>query len=189
MSRSAHWHRALCSLMHERQSRHIVLWCTLLYVVLYLWAIGDIHFHSWLPEFSIIWTEDPLGLLFKQRNLFYFEGIAIINLPVATYLFSPVNLIIGLLLAVLVGLNLAISWRRLKQARRYDGQSSATLLVTVPALLAGTTCSAPVILVLLGVQASAAMLAFFSMLVPIALVLLIGALLFNLKGMSKAGSG
>jgi hypothetical protein len=160
-------------------TRRLIYWTTLIYALVYLWAIGDVSFHGWRPDISVLWAHGPLEILFKQRNLFYFEGIAIVNLGLATYLFSPVNLFMGLLLGWLVGLNLAFTFLAIRHSKAYQGRSAFNLLASLPALLAGVTCSAPVILVLLGIQASAAVLAFFSVLVPIALLMLLSALLFN----------
>lgn len=172
--------RVLGHLIRHRPTKRLTLWCTLIYAFIYLWAVGDVSVHAWRTEFSVIWTQAPLEMLFKQRSFFYFEGIAIINVPVATYLFSPVNLILGLLLGVLVGLNLAFTYLSFKGSSAYQGRGVLTFLVSIPALLAGMTCSAPLVLVLLGVQASAWVLALFSYLVPIALLMLSGALVFNI---------
>jgi hypothetical protein len=173
-------------LFRHRITRHIVVWSTLIYAFLYLWAIGDISLHGWRSTLSLMWVREPMDMLFQQRNLFYFEGIAIIDLPLATYLFSPVNLLIALLLAVLVGLNLALSYLSVKYPVACRGRPTGTLLASVPALLAGTTCSIPVVLVVLGIQTSAAVLAVFSAMVPIALILLTAALVFNAKRTNPA---
>jgi hypothetical protein len=180
-SRGGKVREVLSLLLSYRPTKRLTLWLTFIYAFVYLWAVGDLSFHAWRPDFSIIWTQAPMDMLFKQRNLFYFEGIAIVNLPIATYLFSPVNLLLGLLLGVLVGLNFAFSYLIIRHSEAYRGRSALNLLVSIPALLAGTTCSAPLILVLMGVQASAAVLAFFSVLVPIALVMLMGALILNIS--------
>lgn len=172
--------QVLSLLLSYRPTRRLALWLTLIYAFIYLWAIGDLNFHGWRPDFSMIWAQAPMEMLFKQRNLFYFEGIGVINLPLATYLFSPVNLVIAMLLGFLVGLNLAFIYLSIKQSEAYQGRNVLTLLTSIPALLAGTTCSAPLILVLLDIQASAGVLTFFSILVPIALLLLLGALIFNI---------
>jgi hypothetical protein len=168
-----------------RPTKRLTLWVTFIYAFIYLWAVGDLGFHAWRPDFSVIWTHEPIEMLFKQRNLFYFEGIAIVNLPIATYLFSPVNLVLGLLLGLLVGLNSAFTYLSIKDSEAFKSRGTLNLLVSIPALLAGTTCSAPLVLVALGVQASAAVLAFFSFLVPVALVLLLCALVFNFSRTEK----
>jgi len=165
--------------------RRLIAWSTVIYAAIYLWAIGDLSFHGWRPQVDWLWTREPLAMLYKQRTLFYFEGIAIINLPVATYLFSPVNLIVGLALGALVGLNLASS-RAVAKQKRGRSRPAGPLAASVLALLAGTACSAPIVLVLLGIQASAALLAFFSALVPLALVLLVAALVYNLSQTDRA---
>ena len=83
---------------------------------------------------------------------------------------------------MLVGLNLAVAygaWRRpaacgLPESK---GAAGATgLLAGVPALLSGTVCCGPVILLVVGVQATAGLLAVFQWLLPVAVVLLVGSL-------------
>lgn len=175
-----HARETLSLTMRDAKARHVTLWSTVLYALIYLWAIGDINFHGWRPGFSVIWVEDITAMFFKQRNLFYFEGIAIITLPFMTFLLSPINILFALVLALLVGLNLTFSYVSLKKPRACRGSPIGTLLASLPALLTGVACSAPIILVLLGIQASEAILAFFSALVPIALVLLLITLAFNI---------
>lgn len=173
--------QALGSLLRQPATRRLTLWSGLIYAFVYLWAVGDFNFHPWRPGFSVVWTQAPLEMLFKQRNLFYFEGIAIINLPIATYLFSPVNLLLGLLLGMLVGFNLTFTYLSFKHSKAYQGRGVLTVLVSIPALLAGMTCSAPLVLVLLGIQASAWLLALFNYLIPLALILLSAALVVNIR--------
>jgi hypothetical protein len=164
--------RVLTHLWRRKLLRRLIVWGALAYGVIYLWARGDLRFHGWISQAGITWAREPLSVLFKQRSAFYFEGVAIIDLPLLTWLFSPVNLAIGLALGVLVGLNLALSLAALR-AQSGGGQSAATLLASGLALVTATACSAPVLLVVLGIQASAGLLALFSALVPAAFVLLL----------------
>jgi hypothetical protein len=93
-----------------------------------------------------------------------------------TYLFS-LNTVVGFGLAALVGLNLALTYLVWRQPAACGiGRSSTGLLASVPALLSGTACCGPVVLLVVGVQASGVLLTGFQLLLPIAVLLLVGSL-------------
>lgn len=168
-------------LLQKRRTRTIAWVSAVVYLLIYLLAIGDLAFHNGQPELSVRVSRDPLDLLFKQIAYFYFEAIAVVRLPFVTFLFSPINLLFALVLSMLVGLNIALSYITLIQPKVCYGKPSVGLLSSLPALLAGTACCGPLLLIVLGIQASAALVALFGLLVPMAIVLLTSALIFNGK--------
>lgn len=133
-------------------------------------------------------VDNPLALALRSTGPFQYESIAFIQLYVVDYLFAPVTAAIGLGLAVLVALNLAIayvSWRAPKACGIDRGRSSsAGLLASLPALLSGTVCCGPVLLLIVGIQATAGLMALFQWLLPIAVLLLVGSLFWVSKGVS-----
>ncbi|PSQ58400.1 MAG: hypothetical protein BRD23_07130 [Halobacteriales archaeon SW_9_67_25] len=81
------------------------------------------------------------------------------------------------LAAGLVGLNLALTYLVWRQPKACGiGGKSGGLLASVPALLSGTACCGPVVLIVLGVQASGVLLRGFQFLLPAAMLLLVGSL-------------
>jgi len=56
-------------------------------------------------------------------------------------------------------------------------EASTGVLAGVPALLSGAACCGPTILLVLGIQASGTLITAFELLVPVAIVLLVGGLL------------
>lgn len=145
---------------------------TLAYLATYLWAIG--HLAPGLGGYGVLIVEDPFRQ-FLQPALgpFSFTPIARFSLGPLTYLFS-LNTVIGLGLAALVGLNLALTflaWRR--PAACGIGTSSSGFLASVPALLSGAACCGPVVLIAFGIQASGILLTGFQFLLPVAVVLLL----------------
>jgi hypothetical protein len=93
-----------------------------------------------------------------------------------TYLFS-LNTILGLGLSALVGLNLALTVLAWTQPNACGlGESSTAVLATIPALLSGTACCGPVVLIVLGIQASGILLTGVQFLLPIAVCILVGSL-------------
>ncbi|MGH3863801.1 hypothetical protein [Actinokineospora sp.] len=127
-------------------------------LVLYLLAIGDIALGgrsaaTWI-EVVPDWTER----LFHARAPYLFEPVlAIQPLPWLTVLLSPVNLVLGGLLAGLVGLNLTVAAyaAHVTSCRR---TGYGRLLAALPALLTGVACCLPPFLLVLGSGTAAALL-------------------------------
>jgi hypothetical protein len=93
-----------------------------------------------------------------------------------TYLFS-LNTFFGLGIASLVGLNLGLTYLAWRQPAACGiGSSSSGFLASIPAVLSGTACCGPVVLIVLGIQASGIIVTAFQFLLPIAVVLLLGSL-------------
>lgn len=148
---------------------------TLAYLPLYLFAIGYLNFGR--TETALLMVADPLALLFHSRGPFLYEPIARMDLHLATLLFSPVNTLIGLGLGVLGGLNLAVTYLAWTQPKTCGiGASSAGLIAGIPAFLSGMACCVPILLVVLGIQASGLLLTGFGFLLPLAFVMLVGSL-------------
>lgn len=109
---------------------------------------------------------------------FSFEPIAILTVGPVTYLFS-LNTVIGLLVATLVGLNLSVSYLVWRQPSACGiGSQSAGLLAGIPALLSGTACCGPVILLVVGLEATGTLLTVFEFLRPVSILLLVGTLFY-----------
>lgn len=89
-------------------------------------------------------------------------------------------------LAALVGLKLALAWLAVCRPRACRARPAAGILATLPGLLAGSACCGPVAFIVLGLPISASAVEFFSTLVPAAFVLLMLALLFNLRQVDAA---
>lgn len=162
--------------LRRRDSRLVFGAVTNLYLLSYLWAIG--HLAPGLGGFDVIVVADPLGkLLQPELGPFTFTPVARVLVGPVTYLAS-LNTLVGLLLAVLVGLNLGLTYLAWRQPSACGiGQSSTGLLASIPALLSGTACCGPVVLIVFGIQASGVLLTGFQLLLPVATVLLIGSLL------------
>ena len=99
--------------MGRRDASLVFAGVTVAYLATYLWAIG--HLAPGLGGYGVLVVEDPVRQ-FLQPALgpFSFTPVARVSLGTLTYLFS-LNTVIGLALAALVGLNLALTylaWRR-----------------------------------------------------------------------------
>ena len=145
------------------------------YLLVYLWAIG--HLAAGLGGFSVTVVDDPLATLLQSEGTFSFRPVASVVLGPVTYLAS-LNTLLGGAVAALVGLNLAVSYLAWRQPAACGiGQSSSGLVAGIPALLSGTACCGPVVLIAVGIQASSALLTAFQFLLPAAVLMLLGSLL------------
>mgnify|MGYP000648695544 CR=1 FL=1 len=127
---------------------------------------------------GLLVVDDPLAALFEQVAPFRFEPIALVSLGPIEYLFAPITAAIAVGVAVLVGVNLAVSWVvwRGPQACRINPGVGA--VAGLPGLFSGFVCCGPTILLVVGVQASAGLVAAFQWALPIAVVLLVASLLW-----------
>lgn len=162
--------------LHRRDAL-VVFWSiTTGYLVLYLWAIG--HLAPGLGGYGISVVADPAGAFLRpELGPFSYTPIARLTLGPVTYLFS-FNTVLGSGLAVLVGLNVALTYLAQTQPKACGiGKSSTGILASLPALLSGTACCGPVILIVLGIQVSGVLLTTFQLLLPVAAFILVGSLI------------
>jgi hypothetical protein len=156
-------------------SRLVFLAVTVAYLLVYLVTIGDLSATGAGP--LTVRTVDELGRAFASTGFFRFDAIAIVSLGPLTYLFSPLNILVATVLAALVGANFALTYLGWVQPQACGLEASTGVIAGVPALLSGAACCGPTILLVLGIQASGALITGFQLLVPLALVMLVGGLL------------
>lgn len=167
--------RVSLALLSAKRYRLGLVGITGFYLVAYLFAIQNLT----LPTgsgFSVLWV-DP-AMMFRRTGYLFFDAIAVIHTPLFTWLLSPLNLLLGLLISLLVSLNLLLSWVAWRQPRACQVNSTTGTLGLMPALLAGGACCAPTLLPVLGIQATAALITAVQWMIPLALVLLIGSLVW-----------
>ncbi|MFP8951562.1 hypothetical protein ACLI4Z_01130 [Natrialbaceae archaeon A-arb3/5] len=161
--------------LRNRHSRAVALVSVLAYLAAYLSAIDKLRFGS--TQFDVIVTERPLDRLFQQTfGSVMYEPLVLVRAGIATYQLS-FNTVIGLVIGTLVGINIGISYLAWRQPAACGvGSQSAGILAGIPALLSGTACCAPVVVLLLGIQLTGTLLLFFELLLPIGVALLVGSL-------------
>ena len=161
--------------LRRRDGRLVFGAVTALYLTAYLWAVG--HLARGLGGVGVTVVSEPVRRFFQpELGPFTFTPVARIAVGPVTYLLS-FNTVLGLGLAALVGLNLALSYLAWRQPQACGiGERSTGLLASVPALLSGTACCGPVVLIAVGVQASGALLTAFEFMFPAAALLLVGSL-------------
>jgi hypothetical protein len=147
------------------------------YLALFLLALGDISAGG--RGFQVLTTD--WVRMFERTGALTFEPIAQLTVPGLTLLMSPVNVAIGLLLAVLAALNLTVTYLAFRQPRACRFNRSTGIMASLPALLAGSACCAPTIVLILGLQVSSLLITVFQVLIPVSFVLLVVTLVLILR--------
>lgn len=159
----------------RNDARLILVGSTLGYLVLYLYTVGDLAFTG--RGGTSVFVVVDLSRAFTSLGFFRYEAIALIEVGPITYLFSPLNALLALTLAVLVGVNLALTYLGWVQPKACGLEASSGVFAGIPALLSGAACCGPTVLLIFGIQASGVLITTFQYLVPVALLLLVGSLL------------
>ncbi|MFA9518055.1 hypothetical protein ACERIT_12690 [Halopenitus sp. H-Gu1] len=158
-------------------SRIVFLGVGVSYLVVYLVTVGDLSVASGEPGGLTVRTVDDFSRAFANVGFFRFDAIAVVSIGSITYLVSPLNMLVAMILAGLVGANFALTYLGVVQPRACGLETSTGVLAGIPALLSGAACCGPTILLVIGIQASATISTGFRFLVPFAIVMLVGGLL------------
>lgn len=157
------------TILSVRFYRRLALGIGAVYLLLFLVALQDISRGG--RRFQLLtadWTQ-----MFDRTGAVTFEAIAQVTVPGLTILLSPLNILIGVVLAGLAGLNLAVTWMAFRQPKACRFNRSTGILASVPALLAGSACCAPAIVLILGLQVSSLFITVFQVLIPVSALLLL----------------
>ncbi len=161
----------------RRDGRTTLLAVAALYVITYAWALRDLT-ATGRGGLSVFVVEDPIETALVRRSPFLFEAVATVEAGPMVYLLRPINVFIGLGLGVLVGVTLAVSvvsWRG-PDACRIGAGAGAT--AGIPGLVSGVACCGPQLLVVVGLQATAGLVAAMQWMVPLAVASLLLTLLW-----------
>lgn len=168
--------RKLATILRIPAYRRLAAVVAGLYWLLFLVALQDISLGGEGVRFlTTEWTR-----MFDRTGTFTFEPIAQLTLPGLTVLISPLDMAIGLVVALLAGLNLAVTWVAFRQPKACSFNRSAGILASLPALLAGGACCAPALILILGLQLSSLMVSVFQVLIPLSVLALLVTLKFIL---------
>lgn len=162
------------------------------YALVYLYGAGDIDV---MPRpawgFQVAGFEPALWL--SRRGPLTFEAVALADAGYLTILLSPANLVVAGLLGLLVALNLhgalALGASTPTCPGGVRGGRASGLFAAAPALLAGSACCAPSLLLMLGVPSLGALAGLFGWLVPLSLLLLVGSRLWQRQQGAPAWRG
>lgn len=161
----------------RRDGRASFLVVAVLYLFTYLWAIRHLTL-SGTGDADVFVVENPVRMALRQQSTFLFEPVAVLEVGPIVYLFGPVNALLGFGLGALVGVTLAVSivsWRSPSSCRLGAGVGASAGL---PGLVSGFACCGPQLLVVVGLQASAGLVAALQWMVPLAVASLLVTLLW-----------
>lgn len=167
---------AIRASISRRDGLSIVSVVTVAYLVLYLYGIG--HLGRGDGSVNLIVVDEPLTRMTEQVAPFQYEAIALVGVGPLELLIAPLNLAVGIFLAALVGINLAVAWVAWRGPAACRIGPGAGMTAGLPGLLSSFICCGPTILLVVGVQASAGLIAAFQWFLPLAVVLLVGTLLW-----------
>lgn len=149
------------------------------YLAVFLYMIQDLRVHSPGDVGIAAVADSPLSTMFDPAaGSFMHQPIVVLELGIATWQFSPLNTGLGLSVAALVGLNIALTYLAIVQPRACGMGASAGFVAGVPALFAGGACCAPVIILIFGIQATGTLLTAIAWLLPVSLALLVLTLVY-----------
>jgi len=168
--------RSIDAAIRRWDSAAVIAAATVLYALTYLTAIG--HVFTGARSFDLVVVADPLARFAQSTGTFLWEPIARVDAGIVGYLFSPLNTGLGLLLGVLVGLNLGVAYLAWRQPKACGISAGSGFLAAIPALISGSACCAPVLLVVLGIQASGLLLLAIDVALPLGVLLLLGSLVY-----------
>ncbi|RZV06064.1 hypothetical protein BDK88_4019 [Natrinema hispanicum] len=168
---------ATALVVRRRDSLAVATFVGIGYLAAFLWAIGDLAMRPSVAP-NLIVVDDPLVRMVQRTGPASFEAVALLDTGVVRLLVSPIDVTIGLAIAGLVGLNLGLTYLAVVQPATCGIGAGSGLLASMPALLSGTVCCGPVILIALGIQASGLLLTLFAWLLPLGVVLLLASLAY-----------
>jgi len=174
---AARTRRALGLVRSRRDGRVTFLGGTVAYLLIYMFATGDLSVGRDVGV-GAVFARDPLGKLFARTGPASFEPLARLDLGQAQVLLAPGDLLLGITLAALVGANLALTYLAVVQPAACGIDTGAGVLAAAPALLSGTACCGPVVLLSVGVTASGALVSVFAWLVPLGVLSLLASLAY-----------
>ena len=96
----------------------------------------------------------------------------------------------AILIGALFGANLAVAFEMLRQRAAQCARSSALgALATLPSFLLSFSCCAPTVLLVLGANAAVGVVALIPYVVPVAILLLLGSLLWSARRLEQIARG
>lgn len=180
----------VAELLRHRRSRLIVAGAAAVYGLLYLYSLQHLVILPAgalraLPPLAIDVASDWPAKAFRAIVPYSYEPVLAVYLAQRVVLFLAIpNLLLGLALGALVGLNLAIAVAQFERHRACR-RPGAGLLGTLPGLLTGFTCCVPTVALALGANSLLAVLALRSYFIPASVSLLAAGVLWGAQRLSR----
>ncbi|MEU0722800.1 hypothetical protein [Streptomyces sp. NPDC006140] len=175
-----------------RRHRRAALIAASLTLLVYLLSIGDLAVSASGRFTGAPAVQAAPGQLLEVRAPYLFEPVLAWH-PTShvAVLLSPVNLLLGAVVAALVGCNIAVAAHAAQQVASCRRTRYARLLGVLPAFLLGLACCVPTFLLVLGASTAAALLPVLIPLrpvfYPLALLMLAGTLTWGTSRTDRSG--
>jgi len=140
-----------------------------IYLILYLIAIRDIQLTS--AQNGI--TFSHLGRVIESSSFLDFRPIIKLTIEPVVIFISPINILIGLIISLLVSVNFLLLYIIIKRPKRCDISDTTGIFASLPALLSGTACCGPIIPIILGLQVTSTFLTLTKLAIPVSILLLL----------------
>ncbi|MHA2424001.1 MAG: hypothetical protein ACXAEF_04390 [Candidatus Thorarchaeota archaeon] len=177
--------------LSPRRSKVIMSIVAIGYLLFYFVVTSIITF-SGQGDLSLFISESWPSLILRERTPFNWEPIGFISLGAITIFLAIPNIVFGVITSALVGANVSVSAYTYSARKMCRINPSQSVLSAVPALLTGVACCGPTFLLSIGIASATVTVAFVSILpflFPIALVGLVGALLWAGWRINKSYTG
>jgi len=162
------------TMVTRKRYRRMAVVIGFLYLIAFLLAVQNLS----IPGGQTMARVGSASAMFRRTGFLLFDAVAIVQTPLVTLLVSPINILMGILLSAMVGLNLTLSYVAWRQPRACTVNRATGIVGMLPALFAGGACCAPTVLLILGIQATATVITASQWMIPLAFVLLIGSLIW-----------
>jgi hypothetical protein len=127
------------------------------------------------------WTE----LMFRQRSTILFESIGVIYIGPIKLFLSIGNFLIAIVLGILVGTNISVSYYSFRSLSLRGTKGFISLLGTIPAIVSGAACCVPTLILVIGLQLTATLVAIWTFFVPLSALLLLLSLWWSLRRIQR----
>ena len=159
-----------------------------IYFLIYMWSIGAIRSGS-LGVWRVDTAPNIMDMLFRTSAPFLWEASVRLVTPIFTFVFAPMNLLLGLILADLVFLNLAATINLYRQPKscRLDAGTKGIWAI-LPSFLSGFACCVPTFLIpLASVSASLTVYVIWlrQFLIPLSVLLLMWGAWYAMKRVQR----
>ena len=178
--------KKIFKILQDKKSKRIGLLVGILFLVFYLYSIGNIITVEMPDSFKFRVIDDWQDKVFKEIAPFLWEPIAVFYIYKGFSIFISIpNIAIALLLSVLVFLNISVAVYSYSLSRvcsvRPDFRG---LLGFLPSFFTGFACCVPTFLIALGPALASFTLIFIDIrpfLIPASIILMVGSLIWSTK--------
>ncbi|MHA2277805.1 MAG: hypothetical protein ACXAC2_18640 [Candidatus Kariarchaeaceae archaeon] len=167
----------------------ITLSITVGFTIIYLFLINHIFTARSSVPFSILVLDNWAELIFRERASFNWEPFMLISFDTIRLSISFFNVLLGLVLGGIAGLNISLSVYSLTEApKACRVNPSSGILSIVPSFFSGFLCCAPTFVAALGIGSAAFTLFFIDILpflIPAAIISSLAVFFYTVRKLNK----